>query len=240
MTAAALIPSGAQGSERVTVFTSIVLLLAIMALLVALSRNPGLASLEAHVKVAHVDPEKDPRGHAEAAREKEVKKRFQEAVMMLHARKYDYAVTALHRVIELAPRMPEAYVNMGFALLGMKKYKAAADFFNTAIEIRPFQGNAYWGLAVSLEGMHDLEGALGAMRTYIHLAPSDPKSQDYVRRARSAVWEWESTLKRGPLPPQEAEFLTKRGKEWAERNSPDHDAPENSHGRRDLLIKPAQ
>ena len=74
----------------------------------------------------------------------EVEVRFQQAVYMLHAGHYDDAITALHRVIELSPRMPEAYVNMGFALLGMKKYKAAADFFNTAIEIRPYQGNAYW------------------------------------------------------------------------------------------------
>jgi len=239
MTTAVLPSSDVRRTEHVTAMMSVLLLLGIVTLLVALSRNPELASLQSHTKVVQIDPNKDPRGHAAAAREKAIAKRFQEAVMMLHAKKYDYAITALHRVIELAPRMPEAYVNMGYALLGMKKYKAAADFFNTAIELRPYQGNAYWGLAVSLEGMNDLQGALGAMRTYIHLAPSDPDSQNYVRRARSAVWEWENTLKRGPLPPQEAEFLTKRGKEWAERNSPDHDAPETPH-HRDLLIKPVQ
>lgn len=237
MTTGILASSSLRHTERVTAAMSVLLLLGIMALLVALSRSPELASLEPKAKLIKIDPNKDPRGHAAAAREKEIAQRFQEAVMMLHAKQYDYAITALHRVIELAPRMPEAYVNMGYALLGLKKYKAAGDFFNAAIDIRPYQGNAYWGLAVSLEGMNDIPGALGAMRTYIHLAPSDPNSQDYVRKARAAVWEWENSLKRGPLPPEEEKFLTERGKEWAERNSPDHDAPETAH-QQELLVAP--
>jgi len=237
MTAVVLGSSAAHHAERVTAVTSVVLILGIVGLLVTMSRSPDLASLQPRNKVAAIDPAQHPRAHATAAREKEIAKRFQEAVMMLHAKQYDYAITALHRVIELSPRMPEAYVNMGFALLGLKKYKAAGDFFNSAIDIRPYQANAYWGLAVSLEGMKDLEGALGAMRTYIHLAPSDPDSQDYVRRARSAIWEWETRLKRGPLPPEQAKFLNERGRQWAERNSPDHDAPENPHGR-ELVMKP--
>ena len=162
----------------------------------------------------------------------EITRRFQQAVMMLHAQRYEYAVTALHQVIEMAPRMPEAYVNMGFALLGLKRYTAARDFFNTATDLRPYQGNAYWGLAESLEQLGDLEGALGAMRTYIHLAPpGDP----YVRRARSALWEWESTLKRGPLPPAEAEWLTRKGREWEDRNSPERDGARS--GGRQLIVK---
>ena len=162
----------------------------------------------------------------------EITRRFQQAVMMLHAQRYEYAVTALHQVIEMAPRMPEAYVNMGFALLGLKRYTAARDFFNTATDLRPYQGNAYWGLAESLEQLGDLEGALGAMRTYIHLAPpGDP----YVRRARSALWEWESTLKRGPLPPAEAEWLTRKGREWEDRNSPERDGARSSG--RQLIVK---
>lgn len=225
MSTAALSPAPRFDNERLVAALSVLLLIGIAVLLVLLSRSPELASLETHDKVAAADPDRHPGAHAQAAVQEEVSKRFEEAVMMLHAKQYDYAITALHRVIELAPRMPEAYVNMGFAMLGLKKYKAAADFFNAAIQLRPYQGNAYWGLAVSLEGLNDLGGALGAMRTYIHLAPSDPKSQDYVRRARAAIWEWDTRLKRGPLPPEEDKFLTERGKEWAERNSPEHDAP---------------
>ena len=153
----------------------------------------------------------------------EVEVRFQQAVYMLHAGHYDDAITALHRVIELSPRMPEAYVNMGFALFGLQRYQAAHDFFEAATDIRPYQGNAYWGIAITLEKLGDLEGALGAMRTYIHLAkPNDP----YVTRARSALWEWESTLKRGPVSDEERQFVKRGEQQWVDRNSPDRDAPD--------------
>ena len=162
----------------------------------------------------------------------ELEARFQQAVVMLHAGEYEHAVTALHRVLELSPRMPEAYVNMGFALIGLKRYKAARDFFQTASDIRPYQGNAYWGLAISLEQLGDLKGALGAMRTYIHLAPPD---DPYVRHARSALWEWETTLARGPLSDEETEFLKRGAREWDDRNNPDRDRPEK--GDTNILVR---
>ena len=121
------------------------------------------------------------------SREQELAVRFREAVMMLHTRHYDHAVTALHRVLELAPRLPEAHVNMGFALLGLGQHAAARDFFTAAIELRPEQVNAYWGLAESLEALCDIAGATGAMRSYIHLAPGE---DPFLPKARAALWEW--------------------------------------------------
>ena len=121
----------------------------------------------------------------------EIKQRFQQGVTMLHSRQYEHALTAFHRVIELAPDMPEAHVNAGFALIGLERYAVARDFFEGALALRKDQVNAYYGLAEALEGMHDLPGALGAMRTYLHLAPAnDP----YRRKAESAVWEWEAKV----------------------------------------------
>lgn len=122
---------------------------------------------------------------------REVHQRFQQGVAMLHAKRYEFAIAALHRVLELAPEMPEAHVNMGFALLGLERHAAARDFFETAIALRRDQVNAYYGLAVALEGLHDTAGAVGAMRAYIHLAgPADR----YRVKAQSALWEWEAAL----------------------------------------------
>ena len=91
--------------------------------------------------------------------------------------------------------MPEAYVNMGFAYLGLEEYQTAAVAFSKAIDLRPNQVNAYYGLAEAFEGMQDYEGALGAMRSYIHLSPpNDP----FIPKARSAIWEWEAKLGRKP------------------------------------------
>jgi len=139
-------------------------------------------------------PEWVPQRHVREMKSREVDQRFRQAVVMLHARRYDYAIAALHRVLELAPKLPEAHTNMGFALLGQGDYKAAADFFGSAIELRRNQANAYYGLAMVLEAVCDIAGATGAMRTFVHLAESDDA---YVRKARAALWEWESTPSAG-------------------------------------------
>lgn len=144
------------------------------------------------------DPKTDPGAHSRQAREAEIRARFEQAVVMLHAKRYDYAIKSLHRVLELAPKMPEAHVNMGYALLGMEDHKAAADFFSTAIELNPQQVNAYYGLAVAFEGLGDLQLAISAMRSYLHLNKNadDP----YLAKARSALWEWENQVKHPGQP----------------------------------------
>ena len=124
----------------------------------------------------------------------EIQIRFDQGAALLHAKRYEYAATAFQRVIELAPRLPEAHVNLGFAFLGLQQYEDAGNEFNLATHLRPEQANAYWGLASAMEGLKDYEGALGAMRAYIHLSttPNDP----FVSKARSALWEWEEQLGR--------------------------------------------
>lgn len=122
----------------------------------------------------------------------ELRERFDQAVLMLHAKQFEHAATALHRVLELAPRLPEAHVNMGFAMLGLQRPDAARDFFDGATALRPEQANAYYGLALAHEARGDLELAVGAMRSYLHRAGDADAA--HLRRARSALWEWESQL----------------------------------------------
>ena len=147
---------------------------------------------------------KDPGGHVREKRKEIIAREFAEGVRLLAAKDYQAAASALHRVLELAPEMPEAHVNMGFAMIGMEKHAMARDFFEVAINLRTAQINAYYGLAVALEGVGDIEGALGAMRTYIHRTrPDDP----FLVKANSAVWEWEAQLaqaRSGSLPPTAA------------------------------------
>ena len=143
-------------------------------------------------------PREVPVAHAPGAREapvvassqaREVDQRFTQGVAMLHAKRYEYAVAAFDRVLQLAPGLPEAHVNMGFALLGAGQPAAARGFFDSATNLRPMQANAYFGLAESLEATGDLPGAIGAMRAYLHLTPAE---DPFRRRAEAALWEWES------------------------------------------------
>ena len=65
-----------------------------------------------------LDPRTDPAAHERQARGAEIRSRFQQAVMMLHAKQYEHAITVLHRLLELAPRMPEASCKHGLRLTG--------------------------------------------------------------------------------------------------------------------------
>ncbi len=126
----------------------------------------------------------DPQAHA-------LRRHFEQGVMMLHMRQYEHAMVAFHRVLSIAPELPEAHVNMGFALSGLARWDTARDFFLSAIDIKPEQANAYYGLAVALDALADRAGAIGAMRTFLHRA--DPQDR-FRRRAEAALWEWTGTL----------------------------------------------
>jgi Flp pilus assembly protein TadD len=161
------------------------LFVALLAAAAAVALRPG-----APASVSRLD-------HQRQMQDAEVRQGFDQAVAMLHAKQYDHAVAALHRVLELAPAMPEAMVNMGFALLGQQRADDARGFFLAAIEVRPAQANAYYGLAMAEEQRHDLPAALGSMRSYLHLSKAD---DPYRAKARSALWEWEEQLGRHRTP----------------------------------------
>lgn len=118
-----------------------------------------------------------------------LRQHFDQAVRLLHAGRHAEAVTVLHQVLALAPRLPEAHVNMGFALLGLARAEAARDFFDTATTLAPGQANAYYGLAMAWEALGDLPMATGAMRSYLHLARAE--RPEHLARARAALWTWE-------------------------------------------------
>jgi len=134
--------------------------------------------------------EKLPRPRAEL-----LVRRFDQAASLLHAGQFEYAIKALDQVISIQPNMPEAYVNLGYAYLGIDDFVTAVNAFSKAIDLRPNQINAYYGLAEAFEGVEDYAAALGAMRSYIHLSP---KNDPYVTKAHAAVWELETKLGRKP------------------------------------------
>ena len=146
-----------------------------------------------------------PRKGPMTERERRITERFQQAVALLHAKQYDYAIMALDAVLEMAPDMPEAYVNMGFAFIGLEEYGPATKAFERAIDLRLNQYNAFYGMAVALEGLGEYEAALGAMRSFIHLAPPD---DPFITKARAALWEWEAKLGRVPGVQEAPEGVT--------------------------------
>lgn len=119
----------------------------------------------------------------------ELQRRFAAAVELQRTRPAE-AVAAWQRVLALAPQLPEAHVNLGFALVARQRMAEARQAFERATALRPAQANAYYGLALAHEAQGDLPLAIGAMRSYLHLARAE--SAEHLRRARAALWEWES------------------------------------------------
>ena len=138
-----------------------------------------------------IEPQGEPVAVQEDIDMRLLHQQFQQAVALLQHGEFDYAVQGFHDVLKVAPDMPEAHVNMGFALLGLEEYEAARSFFDTATNLRPGQTNAYYGLAVAHEGLGELRQAVAAMRTYTHIAAGDDQ---YRRKAEAAIWEWEAEL----------------------------------------------
>jgi tetratricopeptide (TPR) repeat protein len=137
------------------------------------------------------DPREDATGHAAQMRKAEVDRRFAKGVALLTAQQYELAASEFHRVLELAPQMPEAHVNMGFAMIGEQRFAISKDFFEVAIDLNKNQNNAYYGLAEALEGLRDFPGAIGAMRTYLHLNKVD---NAYTVKASASIRKWETLL----------------------------------------------
>ncbi len=117
----------------------------------------------------------------------EIDGHFRQGVSALQAGQHQQAANAFHRVLALAPEMPEAHANMGYALLGLHDYALAREFFTGAIELRPSQVNAYYGLALALAELGDVGGALGAMRTFVHLSPAEAV---HTAKAQAAIEAW--------------------------------------------------
>lgn len=133
-----------------------------------------------------------PDAHVREKAREEIDLRFKQGVIMLHARQYEHALTAFLRVLELAPNMPEAHANIGFALLGKQQFAEAAEYFDRATTLRPDQINGYYGMAVAQEGMGNRRAAIEAMRAYLHRAPAE---DPYRIKAEAAVWEWQAELR---------------------------------------------
>jgi tetratricopeptide (TPR) repeat protein len=103
----------------------------------------------------------------EGNRQRELAARFEQGVAMLRLGEFEHAVTAFHRVLVLAPRLPEAHLNMGFALYELNDYQGAQRFFEGAKALAPGFLNVEYGLAVSLFAQGKVVDAVHHMATYL-------------------------------------------------------------------------
>lgn len=147
------------------------------------------------------DPAADPRKHSDEMRDTEVRQRLLEAGKLMDDGRYGEAVKPLARAIELRRNYPAPYVNMGYAQLGLGNLESAHEAFMRAIDLKPNEARAYYGLGIVYDRSGDFAAATGAMRGFLHLTTESDPFNPAVTRARSALWEWEAKLGRGPWGP---------------------------------------
>ena len=123
------------------------------------------------------------------------------ARQLIKKKQYDEAIKLLDQERSRLQEYADAYLLLGKALEGRRDYAVARDFYVAAINRDPFLSDAYWGVATSSEQLGELDSAIGAMRSYLHTERDADPQRLRIAQARSAIWEWESKLGRGPWGP---------------------------------------
>jgi tetratricopeptide (TPR) repeat protein len=150
---------------------------------------------------ALADPKHDPVTYAQQMRTLEIRRLVQEAESALSARRFSEAYEAAKKIIELDPTHVEAHIKAGFALIGLERYPQAFPYLMRATDLDPTAADGYFGIAIVQEASGNLEGAIGGMRTFLHITADPNPGRLRVAQARSAIWEWEAKLGRGPWGP---------------------------------------
>lgn len=131
----------------------------------------------------------------------QIRKVLKDATREIRAKRYNNALGILDGARPHVQKYPESYLLVAQALEGRKDYATARDFYNASLDRDPMLADAYWGVATTSEALGDLPAALGGMRSFLHTVPNPDPNRLKVAQARSAIWEWEAQLGRGPWGP---------------------------------------
>jgi hypothetical protein len=126
---------------------------------------------------------------------------IQDARRLIKQQQYDQALQVLNAAQPVLKERGDAYLLIGNILERKRDYATARDFYNAALNRDPYLADAHWGYATASESLGDLESALGGMRSYLHTELDPDPMRLRINQARSAIWEWETRLGRGPWGP---------------------------------------
>lgn len=152
---------------------------------------------------AEVEPVLPPAANKQAKdpQAEKIEKVLRAAQEGIRAGKYDAAINTLDAARASIKADLRSYLLMARALEGRKDYDTARDFYGAVLDRDPYQADAYWGIATTSEALGELDAAIGAMRNFLHVQPNADPQKLKIVQARSALWEWEAKLARGPWGP---------------------------------------
>lgn len=126
---------------------------------------------------------------------------LKDADSLIRTKQHEQAIRRLHEQHELLKDDPRAYYYLAKALLARGDAALARDFYQRSIDLNPQMADAYFGYAEAAEAQGDIESALGGMRAFIHVSKDADPYRLRIAQARSAIWEWEARIGRGPWGP---------------------------------------
>jgi tetratricopeptide (TPR) repeat protein len=88
-------------------------------------------------------------------------------------KKYDEAIAAFQKTIEIDPKDARAYYNMGFSYGKQEKYDEAIAAFQKAIEIDPKDAMTYYNMGISFGKQEKYDEAIAAFQKAIKIDPKD-------------------------------------------------------------------
>lgn len=90
--------------------------------------------------------------------------------------RFEEAIAAFNRAIEIYPKYENAHNNLGLALGSQKQFSEAAVEFQHALAINPQNVETYNNLGIALGSQGKFSQAIAAFRQAIKIEPDDPNS----------------------------------------------------------------
>jgi tetratricopeptide (TPR) repeat protein len=103
----------------------------------------------------------------------DVKKLYDEGWALLDQQKYQEAISAFDKAIELNPNDANAWYNKGYALGNLAKYEEAIIAFDKAIEIKPDDANAWNNKGYALFNLGKYEEAIECYDKALEIEPKN-------------------------------------------------------------------
>ena len=139
---------------------------------------------------------------------------------LLELRRYEDALSAYNRAVELQPDYAEAWLGQGDALLALGKAEAALDAYDQAIQIQREYPEAWKGRGEALVALQRYEAAISAFDQVTKLQPDDVETwerrgmiQMKLQRYSAAIASYDKALE---IQPNYASAWYRRG--WALHN----------------------
>jgi len=101
--------------------------------------------------------------------------RYNLAVALKQAGRFDEALDETKAAVRLAPGFPQAHYNLGIALAERRQWREAADAYRAAIRLNPGYAAAYINIGNVLVDLWEPERAVAAYRNAIALDPTYPR-----------------------------------------------------------------